>query len=49
MHSIISVLGIFIICTIIDQLRLRYLEKPLFKVLDSYMAQRGKIFGFSWT
>ena len=48
-HSIASVLGIFIICTIIDQLRLKYLEKPLFKVLDNYMAKRNNKFIFEWT
>lgn len=47
-HSIVSVLGIFIICTIIDQLRLRYIEKPLFKVLDRYMAKRNNKFIFNW-
>ena len=49
LHSIVSVLSIFIICTIIDQLRIEFIEKPLFKLLDSYLAKRGKIFGFSWT
>ena len=49
LHSIVSVLSIFIICTIIDQLRMKFIEYPLFKLLDSYMAKRGKIFGFSWT
>ena len=48
-HSIVSVLSIFIICTIIDQLRIKFIEKPLFKLLDSYVAKRGNIFGFSWT
>ena len=49
MHSIVSVLGVFIVCTIIDQLRLKYLEKPLFKVLDNYMAKRDNKFIFEWT
>ena len=49
MHSIASVLGIFIICSIIDQLRLKYLETPLFKALDKYMAKRNNKFIFEWT
>lgn len=48
LHSIISVLGVFCICTLIDQLRLRYIEKPLFKVLDAYMVKRGNKFFFRW-
>ena len=48
-HSVISVLCIFIICSIIDQLRLKYIEKPLFKQLDNYMAKRGNKFIFQWT
>ena len=49
LHSIVSVLGIFMICTLIDQLRLKYIEKPLFKALDSYMEKRGNRFVFQWT
>lgn len=49
MHSVISVLGVFIICTIIDQLRLRYIEEPIFKILDRYMAKRNNKFIFKWT
>lgn len=48
-HSIVSVLSIFTVCTIIDLLRVRFIERPLFKVLDNYMAKRGSILGFSWT
>ena len=48
-HSIVSVLSIFFICTIIDLLRIRLIEKPLFKVLDNYMAKKKTIFGFNWT
>lgn len=48
-HSIVSVLGIFIICSIIDQLRLKYLETPLFNALDKYMAKRNNKFIFEWT
>lgn len=30
-HAVLSVLGIYIVCTIIDMIRLRFFEKPLFK------------------
>lgn len=36
-HAVISVLAIFFICSILDQLRLHIVEKPLFKKLDNYM------------
>lgn len=48
-HSIVSVLSIFAICTIIDLIRIKFIEKPLFKVLDNYMAKKKTIFGFNWT
>ena len=48
LHSIISVIGVFFICIIIDQLRIRFIEKPLFKVLDSYMEKRDNHFFFRW-
>ena len=36
LYSICSVLGVFIICTLIDQLRIRLVEKPFFKLWDKY-------------
>jgi len=38
-HSIISVLSIYIICTIIDQLRIIFVEKPFF-----YWFQKHEVF-----
>lgn len=35
-HLIISVLSIYIICTLIDYLRINYVETPLFKTIDKY-------------
>ena len=32
-HSILSVLGVFLICSVVDLLRLHFLERPLFKYL----------------
>lgn len=34
-HSIISIFAIFFICSILDQIRLHLIEKPLFKKLDN--------------
>lgn len=48
LHSILSVLGVFFICSIIDQFRLKWIEKPLFKALDKYMEKRGNLFGIPW-
>lgn len=33
-HSILCVIGIYIICTIIDQLRITHIEKPLFRWIN---------------
>ena len=34
LHSIVCVLGVYIVCSIIDYFRLRYLERPLFRLLN---------------
>jgi len=49
LHSILSILGVFMVCSVIDQLRLKWIERPLFKVLDTYMEKRGGLLGFPWT
>lgn len=33
-HSILSVLGIYVVCTIIDQLRISFIEKPFFDFVN---------------
>ena len=33
-HAIVSVVGIYIICTVIDMIRIRAFEKPLFRYLE---------------
>lgn len=43
-HAMGSVLGIFVVCTIIDKLRERFIEKPLFMFLDKYTLVNKKIF-----
>ena len=49
LHSILSILGVFVICIIIDRLRLRYIERPLFKILDRYMSKINNRFPLQWT
>lgn len=39
LHAIVSVMAIFIVCTAIDRVRIRFIETPLFKMLDSRMAR----------
>lgn len=34
LHSIVSVLGIYIVCTLIDQMRIMWIERPLLKWLE---------------
>lgn len=36
LHAIGSVLAIFIICTVIDQIRIRFIEKPFFRLWDKH-------------
>ncbi len=35
-HAIVSVLGVYIICTVIDMIRIALLEKPFFKLYDKF-------------
>lgn len=34
LHSVLSVLGIFVVCVVIDNLRIRFIEKPVFERLN---------------
>lgn len=38
-HAIISVVSIFIICSILDQIRLHYIENPLFKKIYPFIER----------
>lgn len=39
-HAILSVVGVFIICTIIDQIRIKFIEQPFFeKVVDKWVIK----------
>ncbi len=49
LHSIGCILGVFVICIIIDRLRLRFIERPLFKALDRYMPKILNRFPLKWT
>jgi hypothetical protein len=37
--AILSVVTIFIVCGVIDQLRIHIIERPLFKYLDWYLER----------
>ena len=39
-HALGSVLAIFIVCVLIDQVRIHTLEKLVFKLIDKYLAKR---------
>ena len=43
MHSILSVIGIYTVCTIIDQLRIVIIEKPVFKRLNYLQRKLRRI------
>ena len=35
-HAITSVLLVYVVCVCVDQLRLYFLERPIFKIYDQY-------------
>lgn len=42
-HAILSTIGVFIICTLIDQIRIKFIEKPFFeKVVDKRLEKIEK-------
>lgn len=43
LHSVLSVIGIYIVCTVIDQLRIELLEKPLFSRLGKFEFTNGRL------
>ena len=46
LHAVLSVLGIYIICMTIDQLRIRLIEKPFFNYFGEKIDNiEDKIFG----
>lgn len=43
LHAVISVFGIYIVCTFIDYLRIKFLEKPFFKIYDKRVIQKKEV------
>lgn len=43
-HAVLSVLGIFIICVLADQVRIRFIEKPFFRWWDGHYAHWAEQF-----
>ena len=43
-HAILSTIGIFVICTMIDYIRIHILERPLFRKLDSIKGLNKECF-----
>ena len=39
-HAIVSICGIYVVCTIIDQVRIYIVEKPFLEMLDKYQQKR---------
>ena len=37
LHAVFVVLAIYVVCTIIDIIRIKFIEKPFFKTLDKYL------------
>ena len=44
LHAVISVIGIYIVCTVIDMIRIKVFERPLFELFNKYNESglRGK-------
>lgn len=42
LYAIITVVIIFAVCVIIDQIRIRFIEQPLFRFLDNRWLNKGK-------
>ena len=45
LHFIVSILGIYVICTCIDLVRINFLEKPFFKSFDKFFPKLYSKFG----
>lgn len=41
-HACLSVIGIYIVCAVVDYLRIRFLEKPFFKMWDKHWGKVEK-------
>ena len=36
LHAILSVIGVFVVCSLLDLLRINFIEKPFFKLWDKH-------------
>ena len=41
-YAVVSVLLVYIVCVLIDQARIRFLEKPLFRFIETRNYQKQK-------
>ena len=48
LHSVFSVVAIFAICVVIDQIRINLLEKPLFRFIDKKSEKIENFFHTKW-
>ena len=35
-HALLSTVGIFVVCSLLDMLRIHFIEKPVFKMIEKY-------------
>ncbi len=42
-HAIVCVCAVFCVCTLIDLLRINFVEKPFFKWFDAHIQLKNKV------
>lgn len=40
LHAVVSVIGVYVICTLIDYMRICWLERPLFRLYDKHFLKK---------
>lgn len=45
LHAFLSILGVFLVCSLIDMLRIRFIEKPFFTLWDKKQADASERLG----
>ena len=43
-HAILSVLCVYFICVLIDRIRILFIEKPVFSILDRWLTKKSRLF-----
>ena len=43
-HLIVSVIGVFFVCSVIDMIRINYVEKPFFRLWDKHESAIVSLF-----